>query len=198
MFISRAVFLFSGSWRNRVQSGFAHLIFLCFILFLTCIFCSQLHDVSLWVKPQWFWIPPILQSSFFFSLSFPQNIAWQWYLIYIPIPYLVWRKAWQPTPVFLPGESHGQRNLVGYSPWGHKSQTQLSNTHTYTHPLTLLFPFNSSSFSSKLKSEVCSLTWIPQLLKLQIKLNNYLLSILSGSLMSILCLKNSWNHQSWI
>ena len=29
-----------------------------------------------------------------------------------------WRSAWQPTPVFLPGESHGQRSLVGYSPWG--------------------------------------------------------------------------------
>ena len=27
---------------------------------------------------------------------------------------------WQPTPVFLPGEFHGQRSLVGYSPWGHK------------------------------------------------------------------------------
>ena len=31
-----------------------------------------------------------------------------------------WRRKWQPTPVFLPGKSHGQRNLVGYSPWGHK------------------------------------------------------------------------------
>ena len=31
-----------------------------------------------------------------------------------------WRRKWQPTPVFLPGESHGQRNLVGYSPWGRK------------------------------------------------------------------------------
>ena len=31
-----------------------------------------------------------------------------------------WRRARQPTPVFLPGESHGQRNLVGYSPWGLK------------------------------------------------------------------------------
>ena len=31
-----------------------------------------------------------------------------------------WRRAWQPTPVFLPGESHGQRSLVGYSPQGHK------------------------------------------------------------------------------
>ena len=31
-----------------------------------------------------------------------------------------WRRAWQPTPVFLPGESHGQRSLEGYSQWGHK------------------------------------------------------------------------------
>ena len=31
-----------------------------------------------------------------------------------------WRREWQPTPVFWPGEFHGQRSLVGYSPWGHK------------------------------------------------------------------------------
>ena len=30
-----------------------------------------------------------------------------------------WRRKWQPTPVFLPGESHGWRSLVGCSPWGH-------------------------------------------------------------------------------
>ena len=29
-----------------------------------------------------------------------------------------WRRAWQPTPVFLPGESHAQRSLAGCSPWG--------------------------------------------------------------------------------
>ena len=38
--------------------------------------------------------------------------AWVW-----KIP---WRRAWQPTPVFLPGKSHGQRSLMGYSPWVHK------------------------------------------------------------------------------
>ena len=43
-----------------------------------------------------------------------------------------WRREWQLTPVFLPGESHGQRSLAGYSPCGCKSQSQLS-THTYTH-----------------------------------------------------------------
>ena len=31
-----------------------------------------------------------------------------------------WRRTWQPTPVFFPGESHGQKSLVGYSPWGRK------------------------------------------------------------------------------
>ena len=36
-----------------------------------------------------------------------------------------WRRAWQPTPVFLPGESHGQRSLVGYNPW---SCTELDMT----------------------------------------------------------------------
>ena len=31
-----------------------------------------------------------------------------------------WRREWQPSPVFLPGEFHGQRSLAGYSPWGCK------------------------------------------------------------------------------
>ena len=41
-----------------------------------------------------------------------------------------WREEWLPTPVFLPGEFHGQKSLVGYSPWGHKRDTneQLSRS----------------------------------------------------------------------
>ena len=31
-----------------------------------------------------------------------------------------WRRKWQPTPVFLPGKSHGRRSLVGYCPWGRR------------------------------------------------------------------------------
>ena len=34
------------------------------------------------------------------------------------IPHLMWRRQWHPTPVLLPGESHGWRSLVGCSPWG--------------------------------------------------------------------------------
>jgi len=33
-----------------------------------------------------------------------------------------WRREWEARPVFLPGDSHGQRSLVGYSPWIGKSQ----------------------------------------------------------------------------
>ena len=52
-----------------------------------------------------------------------------------------WRKKWQPTPVFLPGESHGQRNLAGYSPWGHKDSDR-------TEQLTLSFLGSSDSKES--------------------------------------------------
>ena len=47
---------------------------------------------------------------------------------------LPWRRKWQPTPVFLPGKSHGQRSLMGYSPWGCKE----SDTTEWLrfHPLT--------------------------------------------------------------
>ena len=40
-----------------------------------------------------------------------------------------WGRAWQPTPVFLPGECHGQRSLAGYSPWGCKNTTEQLSTY---------------------------------------------------------------------
>ena len=42
------------------------------------------------------------------------------------------RREWQPIPVFLPGEFHGQRGLVGYGPWGHK---ELDRTEETQHTL---------------------------------------------------------------
>ena len=39
-----------------------------------------------------------------------------------------WGKTWQFTPGFLPGESHGQRSLAGYSPWGHKESEMTKAT----------------------------------------------------------------------
>ena len=40
---------------------------------------------------------------------------------------ITYRKEWQPTPVFLPGEFHGQRSLVGCSPWGYKELMRLND-----------------------------------------------------------------------
>ena len=40
-----------------------------------------------------------------------------------------WRRKGQPTPVFLPGKSHGQRSLVGHSPWGCKESDMTEHTH---------------------------------------------------------------------
>ena len=43
-----------------------------------------------------------------------------------------WKRAWQPTPVFLPGKPQGQRSLAGYSPWGHReSDTTEVTEHAY-------------------------------------------------------------------
>ena len=44
-------------------------------------------------------------------------------------------EEWQPAPVFLPGEFHGQRSLVGYSPWGCKESDMSEQLSTNTHPL---------------------------------------------------------------
>ena len=57
-----------------------------------------------------------------------------------------WRRKWQPTPVFLTGKSHGQRNLAGYSPWGlEESDTAelLTHTHTHTHTHHVFFIHSS-------------------------------------------------------
>ena len=55
-----------------------------------------------------------------------------------------WKREWQPTPVFLPGKSHGQRSLVSYSPWGCKeldTTERLTHTYTYTHTHRVTYMF---------------------------------------------------------
>ena len=43
--------------------------------------------------------------------------------------YLMYSRQWQPTPVLLPGKSHGWRSLVGYSPWGRKESDMTEQLH---------------------------------------------------------------------
>ena len=49
---------------------------------------------------------------------------------------ITWRRKWQPPPIFLPGKSHRQRNLVGYSPRGCKQLDMIEHTHMCCMPKT--------------------------------------------------------------
>ena len=58
---------------------------------------------------------------------------------------IFWRRKWQPTLIFLPGEFHGWRSLAGYSPWGHKElDTAERLTLSLPKALILLSISNSS------------------------------------------------------
>ena len=65
------------------------------------------------------WAGPV---SLYHLLMGPQGVGCQhrrWWF-YPWVRKTPWRRKWQPTPVFLPGKSHGQRSLAGFSPWGCK------------------------------------------------------------------------------
>ena len=51
-----------------------------------------------------------------------------------------WRRKWQPTPVSLLGEPHGQRSLMGYSPWDHKESDMIEELNTHALVLEPLYP----------------------------------------------------------
>ena len=58
----------------------------------------------------------LLQYSF---LEKPMDRGTWWAFEHLSTSAILnWRRKWQPTPVFLPGESHGRKSLVGCSPWG--------------------------------------------------------------------------------
>ena len=61
-----------------------------------------------------------------------------------------WRRAWQPTPVFLPGESHRQRSLVGYSPWGHRESDMTERLSTAQHKYAQPFGLGASHTGSSM------------------------------------------------
>ena len=74
-----------------------------------CWFCLGLTLTSV----RWYWSFPggsMVKNLPAKQETWVRSLGWK-------IP---WRRKWQPTPVILSGKSHGQRSLVGYSPWGYK------------------------------------------------------------------------------
>ena len=68
-----------------------------------------------------------LGTDFMISLHLPGFSSW--------IGTIPWRRKWQSTPVLLPGESHGQRSLVGYSPWGLNKSDMTERLHFHFYLL---------------------------------------------------------------
>ena len=68
---------------------------------------------------------------------------------------ILWKREWQTTPVLLPGEFHGQRSLMGYSPWGRKESDmteQLTHIDT-TYVILDNSPTPSESYTPPIKTE---------------------------------------------
>ena len=63
-----------------------------------------------------------------------------------------WRRKWQLSPTFFPGESRGQRSLEGYSPWGGKELDMTEHMHTHTHTHTCAHTRTHPSLCKNLQS----------------------------------------------
>ena len=64
-----------------------------------------------------------------------------------------WRRKWQPTPVFVPEKSHGQRNLVSYSPWCHKEQDTTEHTSRVLS-FSRVLPYKTLEKSSRMMTDL--------------------------------------------
>ena len=92
-----------------------------------------------------------------------------------------WRKKGLPTPVFLPGESHGQRSLAGYSPWGH---TESDMTYQHKDSKPVLKPIY-----------ICDPIWLP---KSALQMRDCVPK--AGTMSGHLCILKSvqWMMEEWI
>ena len=132
---------------------FGHLQFLFFFFFIkiimsrwsVCIFNQSLFpEVHIVLPPSLIvWV----SFSFLFCLQCGRPGFSPW------VGKIPWRRKWQPTPVLLPGKSHGQRSLVGYSPWGCRESDMTERLHFHFHTL-----YNFSCLiNSKVRTWECTL-----------------------------------------
>ena len=75
------------------------------------------------------------------------RVGHDWVTSLLLFTFMHWRRKWQPTPILLPGKSHGLRSLVGYSLWGREE----SDTTEWLH-FTSLHLFNDFNCKSEISS----------------------------------------------
>ena len=89
--------------------------------------CSSVHGIFQARTLQWFAIS-LLQLTNWFIYDLVDKIYEV--VLYLELSLRSYqRRQWHPTPVLLPGKSHGQRSLVGYSPWGRKELDTTERLH---------------------------------------------------------------------
>ena len=105
------------------SNSVAHFYFCCHYLYLTQQLCLLLQFAP--VKYHWETsLVAQMVKSIYLQCGRPRFNPW--------VGKISWRRKWQPTPVFLPGKSHGRRNMVGYSPWGHRVGHDWLRDFTFT------------------------------------------------------------------
>ena len=124
------IVLVSGNNRELILLMFIFVYILHTVILLILEKEMAPHSSTLAWKIPWMGEPGRLQSMG------SQRVGYDWATL-LSFCNSFWRRKWQPTPVFLPGESHGQRDLVGCGPWGCKeadTTEQLTHTHfAYIH-----------------------------------------------------------------
>ena len=102
---------------------------------------------------QWIWILFIsvqgLPSWYSGKESACQCRSWKRHRFIPWVEKIPWSWKWQPTPVFLPGESHGQRSLVGYIPWGHKELDMTEYAYTKEYGFIKTVSMSNSFYMKK-------------------------------------------------
>ena len=96
-----------------------------------CFAQEQPQDIPKFERKEWYACMPLStckglswwlrQESICLQFGRPRFDPW--------VGKILWRRKWQPTSVLSSGESHGQRSLVGYSPWGHKESDMTELLH---------------------------------------------------------------------
>ena len=124
--------------QREFDFSFAFTIYILF--FEVCYTCSCLHK-------------PSIRNIIFISTNTFKASCWtieikkikkNYISVFVSVPYCFWWRKMQPIPVFVPGKSHGQRSLAGYSPLGRRVRHNWAHRHL-TVLITIVLKYSLKS-----------------------------------------------------